>query len=172
MIFLTVNTYRRLPIFKERQACQLFFKEIDFYRGKFGFELYGYVLMPDHFHLLLHFPPNQDFAAFLRDFKSAVGRLVVDWVIDNGRRKLLGRLRLPQSPRRNRDPRYAVLQADSYVVPVTSNSMFKQKLDYIHANPVRENFVARAIDYPHSSLRNYELGEGSVRIDWHGMILP
>lgn len=160
-----------MPIFKEPQPCSLFFKEIDFYRGKFGFELYAYVLMPDHFHLLLFFPPNRDFAAFLRDFKSAVARLLIDWAEENGRVRLLKRMQLPQWPKRHRDSRYAVFQANSFVRRVTSASMFKQKLEYIHANPVRERLVARPIDYPYSSLRNYALREGPVQIDWHGMIL-
>ncbi|MGH9804136.1 MAG: REP-associated tyrosine transposase [Candidatus Acidiferrales bacterium] len=171
LLFLTTNTYRRLPIFKEYQPCQLFFKEIDFYRTKFDFELYGYVLMPDHFHLLLHFPPDRDFAAFLCDFKSAVARLILDWVQENGRTRLLKQMQVAQKPKRHRDSRYAVFQANSYIRRVTSSSMFKQKLDYIHDNPLREKLVARAIDYPYSSLRNYEFGKGPVKIDWHGMIL-
>jgi REP element-mobilizing transposase RayT len=163
-IFLTANTHKRIPLFGIRAICNLFFQELDFYRTKYGFRLYAYALLPDHFHLLLWFPPDKGFAAFLRDFKSAVGRFVIDWAKTNGSR-LLNRLRLPTPPKRQRDAVYRVLQPNSYARAVTSRSMYDQKLDYIHANPLREGLVERAIDYPYSSLRNYELGEGRIAID-------
>lgn len=170
-IFLTANTYRRVPVFKESSLCQIFLRELDFYRVKYGFELYAYVLLPDHFHLLLSFPPDQNFADFLRDFKSALGRFVIDWAKAKNRTQLLARLQLPTAPKRRKDPRFCVLQPNSYVRAVLSSSMFKQKLDYIHANPVRERLVAHAVDYPYSSLRNYELGTGAIPINQHNLLL-
>ena len=170
-VFLTINTYKRLPIFRESGLCKIFFEELDFYRNRYGFLLYAHVLLPDHVHLLLDFPHNKRFANFLRDFKSAVGRLVVDWARENHRVSLLKQLQLARSPVRRRDARYCVLQPNSFVRGVTSRSMFKQKLDYIHANPVRAGFVERPLDYPYSSLRSYELGGGPIRIDPYNLIL-
>ena len=170
-LFLTANTYKRIPLFRHADPCRLFFEELGFYRGRYAFELYAYVLMPDHFHLLLGFPAERKFSDFLRDFKSAIGRLVVDWAKENKQIQLLARLQLPSSPTRPKDARYCVLQPNSYVRQVLSAAMFKQKLDYIHDNPVRDHLVKRAIDYPYSSLRNYNLGEGSISIDPHGLLL-
>ncbi len=163
-IFLTANTYKRIPLFRVRALCNLFFQELDFYRTKYGFRLYAYALLPDHFHLLLWFPPDRGFADFLRDFKSAVGRLLIDWAKDKSPR-LLAHLRLPAALKRRRDAIFRVLQPNSYVRAITSRSMYDQKLDYIHANPLREGLVQRAVDYPYSSLRNYELGRGCIAID-------
>lgn len=170
-IFLTANTNRRVPVFREPELCKIFFQELDFYRQQYKFQLHGYVLLPDHFHLLFAFPPNRKFAAFLRDFKSAVGRLVIDWAKENKRDVLLAQLRPRQSPKRRKDPLYCVLQPNSYARPVISPSMFKQKLNYIHSNPVRERLVTNAVDYPYSSLRNYALGQGVIEIDPHDFIL-
>ncbi|MDA2912432.1 transposase [Acidobacteriia bacterium AH_259_A11_L15] len=164
IIFLTANTYKRVPLFRESANRDIFFRELAFYRSKYAFSLYAYVLMPDHFHLLLGFPPEKSFAGFLRDLKSAVGRMVVDEAKQNNPR-LLSRLRLPTQPERRRDALYCVLQPRSYVRAVTSRSMFDQKLDYIHANPVRDRLVKRAINYLYSSLRNYELGQGCITIN-------
>lgn len=164
-IFLTVNAYKRLPIFREPALCEIFFRELNFYRQKYASRLYGYVLLPDHFHLLLDFSTDKRLADFLRDFKSAVGRSVVDWAKGHNRTKLLAQFQLATSPRRTKDPSYCVLQPGSYARAVTSASMFRQKLEYIHANPVRECLVEKAIDYSYSSLRAYELGSGVVSID-------
>ncbi len=171
LLFLTATTYKRVPVFREHALCEVFFRELDFYRSKFGFRLHGYVLLPDHFHLVLNFPAGKRFRDFLRDFKSAVGRVVIDWAKENNRVQLLARLRLAASPKRRRDPEYCVQQPNSYARAVTSPAMFKQKLEYIHANPVRAGRVQRAIDYDWSSLRNYEKGSGVIRVDPHDLIL-
>jgi len=170
-LFLTANTHKRIPVFREPVLCEVFFRELDFYRNRYGFLLHAYVLLPDHFHLLLDFPPQKSFASFLRDFKSAIGRLVVDWLKENRRIALIEQLQLARPPMRRKDARFCVLQPNSYVRAVTSRTMFKQKLDYIHANPVREGLVERAVNYPYSSLRSYELGGGPIRIDPHNLIL-
>lgn len=171
LLFLTANTHKRVPVFREHVAARIFFQELDFYRSSYGFKLHGYVLMPDHFHLLLNFPEENSFANFLRDFKSSVGKLIVDWAKRANRKALLQRLRLPDNPKRYKDARYRVLQPNSHVRLIMSISMFQQKLDYIHANPVRGNLVKWAIDYRYTSLRNYELGRGAVRIDPHNLLL-
>ncbi len=170
-LLLTINTHKRIPVFQEPALCEVFFRELDFYRNRYGFFLHAYALLPDHFHLLLDFPPQKGFASFLRDFKSAIGRLVIDWARENHRTALLEHLKLTCPPKRRRDARFCVLQPNSYARAVTSRTMFKQKLHYIHANPVRAGLVERALDYPYSSLRNYELGGGPIRIDPHNLIL-
>lgn len=170
-IFLTVNTYRRVPVFREPALCEIFFRELDFYRSKYGFRLYAYVLLPDHFHLLLDFPADRRLGDFLRDFKSALGRLVVDWAEESNRAGLLARFRLVRRPRRRRDASYCVLQPTSYARAVTSRAMFRQKLDYVHANPMRERLVEKAIEYKYSSLRNFQLGTGAISIDPHNLLL-
>ena len=172
LLFLTASTHKRIPVFKQPTPAKIFFQELEFYRKSYHFKLHGYVLMPDHFHLLLDFPPEKIFSDFLRDFKSSVGKLIIDWAKRGQRKKLLQRLRLPDKRKRFKDARYRVFQPNSYVRPVTTTSMFKQKLDYIHTNPVRDNLERRAIDYRYSSLRNFELGNGAIQIDPHNLILP
>ena len=152
LLFLTANTYKRIPVFKQSTPAKIFFRELAFYRSSYQFKLHGYVLMPDHFHLLLNFPAEKNFPDFLRDFKSSVGKLIIDWAKLSSRKKLLQSLKLPDKRMRYKDARYRVFQPGSYVRSVTSPSMFKQKFNYIHANPIRANLTRRAIDYRYSSL--------------------
>jgi REP-associated tyrosine transposase len=52
-----------------------------------------------------------------------------------------------------RNHRYSLWQHDSDVFSVTSESVFMQKVNYIHLNPVREGLVERPEDYKWSSAR-------------------
>ncbi|MGH8403753.1 MAG: transposase, partial [Gammaproteobacteria bacterium] len=51
--FITSSTYRRAPIFSNPACCQFFVEALRAARSKFRFRLVGWVLMPEHFHVLL-----------------------------------------------------------------------------------------------------------------------
>ncbi|MCK5654258.1 MAG: transposase, partial [Dehalococcoidia bacterium] len=51
--FITTNTYKNYPCFQYEELSQILLEELKFYSAKLGFALIGYVIMPDHVHLLL-----------------------------------------------------------------------------------------------------------------------
>ncbi len=51
--FITSSTYRRVPVFASKRFCQIFAQVLGRLRQEFGFRLVAWVLMPDHFHLLI-----------------------------------------------------------------------------------------------------------------------
>ena len=51
--FITSSTYRRAPLFSNKEFCRGFVRTLDRVRAELGFLLVGWVLMPDHFHLLI-----------------------------------------------------------------------------------------------------------------------
>jgi len=165
-LFVSATTHRRLPLFRYRPACEIFVQNLEFYRRKYGFRLHAYVLMPNHFHLLVDFPPNSSLVDFLRDFKSVVGLRIVQWAKGENLIKLLSHLAVSRVPRRRKDARHAVWQRDSHLTPLLSERIIRQKLRYIHENPVRAGLVAAPEDYPYSSARVYAgRGETGVKID-------
>ncbi len=119
-LFITGATYRRIPLFREREHCEIFLENLRFYRKKYRFDVSGYALLPDHYHLLLRMPEEVALPGLLRDFKSAVGRQVIDALKRNNQDRLLERLLVPRLPRRRKDARFRVLQADNYVKRVFS----------------------------------------------------
>lgn len=167
-LYITGSTHRRLPVFARSRACEIFLENLAFYRKKYGFDVMAYALLPDHYHLILALPAGLSLADLLRDFKSAVGRQLVDVFRQGPPSRLLERMRLPSSPQRRKDARFKVLQADNYIEQITSEKFFRQKLDYIHANPVRHRLVAREVDYPYSSARWYDEGGSKERTQWQG----
>jgi len=55
--FVTFGCYRSLPFLKCDRAKRLFLEELDRTRHKHGFKLLGYVIMPEHVHLVPHNNP-------------------------------------------------------------------------------------------------------------------
>jgi REP element-mobilizing transposase RayT len=166
-LFISGNVSHRVPLFRVwPKANEIFLENLEFYRNKYGFQLRGYVLMPDHYHLLVTLKEGTSLANLLRDFKSSVGKQVVEGLSQSQRTELLERFRLPSSPRRRKDARYRVLQYDNYIVEVFTPRILCGKLEYMHSNPVKKGLTERPGDWEYSSWSAYELDkQAPLRVD-------
>ena len=165
-LYISGSTYRRVPIFRQHKACEIFLCALEAYRQRFELRVFAYAVMPDHYHLLLNIPPDRRLLDFLRDFKSLVGRQILDWIRQSERDELLRRFALPRKGARNKDARYCVLQYNAYVKALDSPRALRQKSAYIHMNPVRERLAESPEAYPYSSARVYAgKGLSLVKVD-------
>jgi REP element-mobilizing transposase RayT len=147
-LFITLNTTHRLPVFKKDELNLELRSAIDEARRSANILLFAYVFMIDHIHLLTDQPkPPSD---VLRIIKGITARRVIDYLKENDYTSSLEKLRHEV---RNRNHRYSLWQTEKNVLPIFSEGMFMQKVNYIHNNPVRAGFVERAIDYRWSSAR-------------------
>src|SRR4030042_4414445 len=68
--FVTAGTRDRRPLFRDTPLCQLLVKNLQFYRDRMKFALHGYVIMPDHIHLLITPRQPASISDIMRNFKS------------------------------------------------------------------------------------------------------
>ncbi|HEY6763156.1 MAG TPA: transposase [Candidatus Sulfotelmatobacter sp.] len=140
--FLTFSCYRRRPNFNNDGACATFLSALERVRVQYRLCVYGYVIMPEHVHLLLNEPEGGTLAQVLQSLKQGVARRLA--------------LRAKDS----------FWQARYYDFNVWSEGKFVEKLRYIHRNPVDRGLVTRPEDWPWSSFRHYATGEtGGVEIE-------
>ena len=166
--FITGTIHKRINLFQISEfPCQTFIEELAFYREKFDFKLLGYVLMPDHYHLLILPKPGDKMRSIMSRIKGYAAHEIVNWLKISGHDELLTVFRLPPECRKRRkDAEYKIFQHDEYDYVIPNREKLLEKLRYIHANPERWGLVENAIDYKYSSCRTYELGDESViRID-------
>jgi putative transposase len=72
--FITFSCYRRLPLLKTARARGIFVKELGKVRDEMGFHLLGYVVMPEHVHLLMSEPKEGTPSTVLQKLKLRVTR--------------------------------------------------------------------------------------------------
>jgi len=147
-LYITVVTKDRLPVFKSERMKQLVCSAIDEARRSAAFLLFAYVIMIDHLHLLTNRPSTT--SNLLRVLKSLTARRVIDYLKENNFASSLAKL---QHQERDRKHKYSLWQIEKSVLPVFSEGMFMQKVNYIHQNPVRAGLVENASDYRWSSYR-------------------
>ena len=149
LYFLTFSCYRRLPLLKTVRARDVFVRELGKVRDAMGFRLVGYVVMPEHVHLLISEPKQGTPSSVLHKLKLRVARQL------RGRKKRASaaQLRLPFEERREEPPVF--WQARFYDFNVYSRGKHMEKLHYMHANPVVRGLVTPPKDWPWSSWNNY-----------------
>jgi putative transposase len=157
--FVTFSCYRRLPLLKTVRARDIFVKELGKVREEMGFHLPGYVVMPEHVHLLMSEPPQGTPSTVLQKLKLRVARK-----LRKRQRPASAQVRLPFAERR--EPLRAFWQARFYDFNVYSQGKRREKLNYMHANPVIRGLVKHPRDWRWSSWGFYQGGSaGLVTID-------
>ncbi|MBI5059233.1 transposase [candidate division KSB1 bacterium] len=152
--FITAVTEERGSWFVREPICRAILLEFERCRSRLGIQCAGYVLMPDHLHaLLMQTEDGDQISELVRAFKVSTAR---DWNLIRGGMSLeaghapLGELRW----RRRFDD-----------VAVINNAVAHTMLDYLHANPVKREFVEAPERYLWSSARDYwEIGKGIVTV--------
>lgn len=155
--FITCSCYRRQPQLHTARRRNLFLRILEEARRKYRFVVHGYVLMPEHFHLLISEPETGDPSVVMKVVKERFTRQL------NQRRKpaCSAQATLWDS---TPDP---VWQKRFYDFNVWSERKRLEKLRYMHRNPVKRGLVIEPEQWKWSSFRAYWNGErGLVRVNY------
>ena len=75
--FVTFCCYHRRPLFATDVAMRIFEAALERVRRKFRLRVYGYVVMPEHVHLLMSEPERETLADALKSLKQGVSRRLI-----------------------------------------------------------------------------------------------
>lgn len=143
--FVTFSCFRRRPQLAKATDRDCFVEVLDEIRRRHGFRVVGYVVMPEHVHLLASEPIRLDLSKALQVVKQKVARRL-----------------LPKCAERGEE----FWQRRFYDFNVWSEKKIREKLNYMHANPVTRKLVAHPKDWPWSSWGYYAgTNIGKISID-------
>jgi putative transposase len=152
--FLTCSCYHREPWLIEPRFRDLFLDILEQARLRYRFVAVGYVVMPDHIHLLISEP------------EIGTPSTVMQVLKQRSARQILGATKRPAEQFDSAPERSQMWQRRSYDFNVWSQRKRVEKLRYIHRNPVIEGLVAKPEDWEWSSYRAYAYREeGRVKIN-------
>ena len=154
--FVTGNFLDRVPVFKQQPCCESFINTLATLLNEWPCKLIAYVLMPDHTHLIVN-PKDGRIKEFTGKLKSFSARAIVQTAKG---------ITFKFDPE---ESSHLVWQESFKAVPLWSAWMIWQKINYIHANPVKAGLANSAKDYRWSSFRAFYLGDEEllkVDRDW------
>jgi REP-associated tyrosine transposase len=162
--FITCSTYRRTRVFDSDRFKLVFVDTLRALRLELQFKLIGYVLMPEHFHLMIWPPPIVTPSRIMQSLKERTARDILDQLEQNQEiawcRKILARCMLP--PTFHGHERRRIWLPRFHDMNIYTEKKRLEKLDYMHANPVKRGLVKTPGDWPWSSWRFYYLGDDSL----------
>jgi putative transposase len=150
---LTFSCFRRLRLLAGSRAKRVFLQCLDDARQRFAFEVWAYVVMPEHVHILIH-PKEQKYniGQILMAVKSRFAKLMLE-EMKRGDASTQENLKVVK---RDGTSSYRFWQAGGgYDRNLFSDKAIHTSIDYMHANPVRRKLCATEIDYEFSSARWY-----------------
>jgi REP element-mobilizing transposase RayT len=113
--------------------------------------------MSSHIHLLCKATNGFILSDVMRDFKKFTSKKIIQILIEEpeSRREWMLGLFKKACAHLKREQEYKVWQDGYHAEIVETNWFIKQKINYIHNNPVKEKIVTLPEDYYFSSARNY-----------------
>ncbi len=153
--FLTFSCYRQLPLLSKDRSRTWFLQALSAARIKHGFELWAWVIMPDHVHLLVvPKAPSARVTSILSAVKKTTGTKAIGYLRRNAP-EFLSRL----ATRGPNGGWYRFWQAGGgWDENVTEPHRIQEIIEYIHTNPVKRGLVERPEDWYWSSARAWLTG--------------
>jgi len=157
--FITFSCYRRVPFLRSVRAKNVFVQMLDEVRDRYEFSLLGYVVMPEHVHLLIGEPAKATPSPVVQVLKQRVSRRL--------RRKTRApAAQLSLNFARSECTLPCFWQRRVYDFNVWSLKKRVEKLHYMHMNPLKRKLVDHPKDWPWSSFPFYSNPkDGLIRVD-------
>ncbi len=162
---MTTVTYNRVPMFRNDHACSLLIDALTATRLKEPFKLIGYVIMPDHFHMLAN-PLGLHISIPAGRLKGRSSSLILKWLRAQNHLLSLAKLELPVPLESGQT--HAVWLKEFSAIDIWSHKFIRQKLLYIHMNPVRAGLCDHPGMWQWSSYHAYfphQLGSPPIEVD-------
>jgi len=167
--YFTTNTIvDYLDLFNHNDFCEILIDCYKFCLSNKQMELLAFVIMSNHLHSVILPTGKIKIGEITRDFKNYTARTIIDLVkqkTQTGNKKEYYKFvleKFKKNAEKFSNQNYQVWMHDSHPVTINSLKFMKQKIKYIHNNPVKKEIVTLPEYYCYSSARNYILNDNSL----------
>jgi putative transposase len=154
--FITFSVFKKRKLLDFDQPKRIMLGVLNHQLKSLSSKCVGFVIMPNHVHSLIWLNDPMELTRFIHGWKRMSSFKIREWYTQHA-------------------PTYfedfgkgdQFWQPKNYTFHVYSEKKLKEKLDYMHMNPVREKLVERTVDWKWSSARWYhDRRSVGVKIDW------
>ncbi len=159
--FVTCTVVEWFPIFTRQESVQIILDSWTFLRQEGRLKLFAYVVLENHVHFIA---ASDNLSQEIGDFKSYTARRLIDLLIVLGAKTILQQLAF-RKLKYKKDREYQFWQEGSHPQQIPSDEIMRQKIEYIHFNPVKRGYVDDPVHWRYSSARNYAGMQGLIEVD-------
>ncbi|MBS1596566.1 MAG: transposase [Bacteroidetes bacterium] len=165
--YLTLTVVDWVDVFTRPAYRHIIIESLAYCQREKGLILHAWVIMSNHIHLIASARPGHTLSDFLRDFKKHTNKEIIAAIKEMPESRRNWMLNRFEYAGRN-DPKiqdYRFWQEGNEAKELSTHDFARQKLDYLHENPVRAEWVDKSTDYRYSSAVDYAGGVGILKID-------
>src|SRR5690625_5029310 len=170
--FVSFATVNWIDVFIKDIYLNILANSITYCREAKGMECFAYCLMPNHVHLIFR-DENGNPSGLLRDYKKFTAKAVLKAIAGNSREAKKEKLLSIFKKAGENNPqvsKYQFWQHNNLPIELWSTAFIKQKLLYIHQNPVEAGLVTETTEWKYSSARNYAEMDAMIEVDDIGFL--
>ena len=163
--YVTFQIVRWIDIFTRQVYRDIVIDSLRFCQQNKGLEIYAFVIMSNHIHLLLRSDIGK-LSNTIKEFKSFTAKKILEAVNmeTESRREWMLNLFEFSAKQHKRNEKHQVWTHENHAEIVYSNQFMDSKINYIHENPIRAGIVEKEEDYLYSSARNYAGLDGMLEV--------
>ena len=124
-------------------------------------KIYAFVILENHIHLIAQ---SDDIAKDIGRFKSFTARKIIDLLQAEKVTTILDQIRFYKKAHKS-DREFQLWQEGIQPKLIQNEAIMRQKIEYIHNNPVKRGYVDDAAHWRYSSARNYEGKDGILEVE-------
>lgn len=166
LYFVTFAVINWIDLFIRNEYRQIMLDSWKFCRTNKGLELYAYVIMPSHVHMIIG--SNKDeLENIMRDMKKHTSGSLREAIKSHpaeSRREWILWMMKRAGRKNSNNIEFQLWQQDSHPIELNNTKQLSDTLDYIHNNPIVAGFVEKAEDFLYSSARNYYDKKGLIDV--------
>jgi len=154
--YITLQVVDWVDVFSRQAYRDIIIHNLQYCQKNKGLSVFAYVIMSNHIHMLVR-SERGELSDTIRDFKSYTSKVIIEAIMtgtESRREWMLERFERAASFHK-RNSKYQFWTHENHSELIYSDKFVRQKLEYIHMNPVRAGIVKQPEDYIYSSASNY-----------------
>ena len=168
MYFLSFAVVGWIDVFTRKIYRDILVETLKYCQKEKGLEIYGWVVMSNHVHLIGRAKEGHELSAIWRDFKKYTSKVIVEIIQSNeqeSRKELMLAYFKKEGAINSNNSQLQFWRQDNKSIELYSPEVTQQKMDYIHNNPVEAGLVNKPEDFLYSSAKNFLEEEGLIALD-------
>ena len=167
--FLSFAVINRINALTRPEYKDIIVESLKYCIAAKGMKLHAWVIMNNHVHLILSAGKGFVISHILRNMKKFTSKLIIKTIAENykeSRREWMLWMFERAGKKSSSNERYQFWQHDNHPIELVNTHLLKQRLDYLHENPVRAGIVYEPQEYVYSSaIDHYTTRKGMIDID-------
>ena len=166
LYYLTFQVVYWIDIFTRKRYRDILIESLKYSQENKCLGIFAYVIMSNHVHLIVK-SDTENLSQTIGDIKKFTSKKIISSIKEESesRRKWMLFMFERAAKKHKRNKKYQLWTYENHAIHLYSDKFIKERLMYIHDNPVKAGIVEKAEDYLYSSARNYATMDAVLNIE-------